>query len=174
VGLIINPLACAAALLCLLTCLPAAATPIFPGDAVGGPDSKKLEDRRRFTMQLMQVAPLPTDQPVAAPELANPLHLDREIALRTFGGLIYFIDLLATPDIPDPGLVEIELPPGALHGIDILDDIDAMYLSYDGRAFDKAVLDIGGAKIDEHKKAPVTTEGSPLTLGDFGVITRAR
>jgi len=174
VGLIINSLAGAVALLYLLLTVPAAATPIFPEDVVVSPDSGSLEDRRRYTMQLMKVAPLPTDQPVSAPELANPLHMDRDITLRTFGGLIYFLDLLASPDLSDPELVEIELPRGALRGIDILEDLNTLYLSYDGRAFDKAVFDVRRADIMERKGPPVTTEGSPLTLGNFGVITRAR
>jgi len=167
-------LTAAAVLLCLPIGVPATATPVYPGGVVVSPDSKSLEDRRRFTIQLMHVAPLPTDQPVSAPELANPLHLDREIALRTFGREVHYSDLLASSMIPDPDPLDLELPPGALRGIDILDDLDSLYLSYDGRAFDKAVLDIGDAKIIDKKGVPVTTDGSPLSLGDFGVLIRAR
>lgn len=163
-----------AALLYLLLGVPAAATPIYPEDRATSPDSTSLEERRRYTMQLMQAAPFPTDYPVSARELTNPLDMDGEIVLQTFGRLIYNIDLLASPMIPDPDLADIELPPGALRGIDILEDLDSLYLSYGGRAFDKTVLDVSHAEITEQKGLPITTDASPLTMGGFGEITRAR
>ena len=173
-GLTIAPLPAIAALLCIGACVSAVATPIYPGDEVPNPDSPSLEERRQYTMQLMEVAPQPTDQPVSAPELTNPLNMDREIALRAVGSHVRFSDLLARSVLPDPGRVDIELPPGTLRGIDILDDLNALYLSYGGRAFDKSVLDIGNAEIVEDKGIPITTDGSPLSLGDFGELTRAR
>jgi hypothetical protein len=79
--------------------------------------------------------------------------------------------LLANPRVTDPHITaEIELPPGALRGIDILDDLESLYLFYNGRAFDSSVMKLEGAKIVERKGLPVTTDGSPISLTDFGII----
>jgi hypothetical protein len=163
------------ALPCLLAGACAQATPVYPDDIPQpGPDSQSIEDRRRFTMELMKTAPLPIDKPSTIPELADPLAMGRNTGLNVFDGPVHHIDLLASPMMDDSDLADIELPPGSLRGIDILDDLDALYLSYDGRAFDRSVQDVKNAEIVERKGVPITTEGSPLNLMDFGKIVESR
>lgn len=170
-GLSIKSLVYPLALPCLLVGVSALATPVYPDDSPEpGPDSQTLEDKRSFTMRLMKTAPLPTDKPTTVPELGDPLALGRDTGFNVFDGPVHHIDLLANPMMDDPDPSDIELPPGSLRGIDILDDLDALFLSYDGRAFDKSVQDIENAEIIERKGVPITTEGTPLNLMGFGKV----
>jgi hypothetical protein len=125
-------------------------------------------------MELMKTAPLPTDKPTTVSELADPLALGSDTGLNVFDDPVHHMDLLANAMIDEPDPADIELPPGSLRGIDILDDLDALFLSYDGRAFDQSVRDVENAEIIERRGVPVTTEGSPLNLMDFGKIVDNR
>ena len=174
-GYRLKMLASALVLPCLMYGATAYATPVYPDDRPEpGPDSQSLEDRRRFTMQLMETEALPLDKPVTVPELADPMGMGRDTGLAIFDKQVHHIDLLANPVTGDPDLTEIELPPGSLRGIDILEDLEALYLSYDGRAFDKSILDIDNAEITEYRGVPHTTEGTPLSLMGFGDIVDNR
>lgn len=174
-GSTIKSLAYALALPCLVCSVSVAATPVYPDDVPEpGPDSESLDDRRRFTMRLMENAALPLDRPVTVPELADPMALGRDTGLSIFDGRVHHIDLLANPVMDDPDLADIELPPGSLRGIDILEDLKTLYLSYDGRAFDKSILDVKNAEMTEYRNVPHTTEGTPLSLMGFGNIVDNR
>lgn len=174
-GSAIKTLACALALPCLLGAVSVSATPVYPDNMPKpGPDSESLEDRRRFTMQLMETAALPLDKPITVPELADPMAMGRDTGLTVFDSKVHHVDLLANPVLDDPDLTDIELPRGSLRGIDIVEDLEALYLSYDGRAFDKSVLDVGNAEVIEYRNVPHTTEGTPLSLMGFGNIVDNR
>lgn len=101
--------------------------------------------------------------------MADPLGTGVATGLSVFGGTVLFLDLLENPQ--SDNLANIELPPGSLQGINILDDLDALYLSYDGRAFDKSILDLSTAEIIKRNGLPVTAETSPLSLSGFGVVS---
>jgi hypothetical protein len=66
---------------------------------------------------------------------------------------------------------DFELPPDALQGIDLLDDLSAMYLSYDGRAFDSSLFNLQSTQVIERNGLPVTSETSPLSLSGFGSVS---
>ena len=86
-GLTIKSLVYPLALSCLFAVGSALATPVYPDDIPEpGPDSQSLEDKRRFTRELMKTAPLPIDKPTTVPELADPLALGRGTGLNVFGG----------------------------------------------------------------------------------------
>lgn len=163
-----------AILLFMLGGISTTAAPIYPSDQQPNSNSSTLEERRRFTLYLMKTSPLPTNMPNASPALANPMDMENEFPLSVIGDQIYYIDLLASSMNRLAGPADIELPPGTMRSIDILDDLRSLYLSYDGRAFDSTVLDVGNAEIIEHRGLPVTTDGSPLSIGQFGVIVRER
>ncbi len=46
-----------------------------------------------------------------------------------------------------------------------------MYLSYDGRAFDKSLWNLQTAEVIERNGLPVTSETSPLSLSGFGYVS---
>lgn len=162
-------LAVSLALPWLLTVVSASATPVYPGDLPApGPDSPTLEDKRRYTMRLMSAGPLPQQTATAVPELTDPMALGHDTGLKIFDEPVQHLDLLAKPSMDGPDPADIELPPGSLRGIDILDDLEALFLPYDGRALDPSVLDVGNAEITEYRGVPQTTDGTPLNLLGFG------
>ena len=165
----------AAVLSCLLTITQSLATPIYPDDVPQpGLSSLSLEDKRRFTKRLMQTAPLSSDKPSAISELADPLALGHKTGFSMLPERVYFIDLLASPIPSSPSLADIKLPAGALRGIDILEDLNALFLTYDGRAFDNSILQAEDSEITLHRGAPRTHEGTPLNLSNFGKISHRR
>lgn len=176
-SLIIKPTYSAVALLHLMISFSVTAAPIYPENEAVTPEPGiwSFKSRRLITVPLLEVSPVPADKPTSLPEFSDPMGLDIDTGLRVFTGNLYFMDLLANPRIAIPGdTAEIELPPGALRGIDILDDLDSLYLSYDGRSYDSSVLNLENAEIIKRKGLPVTSEGSPLSLTGFGLIADKR
>ena len=176
-SLIIKSISSTVALLCLLISFTIPAAPIYPENEAVVPESGSslIADEGSFTVPLLEASPIRADKPTSIPEFSDPMGMGVDTGLSVFAGNLYFMDLLANPGIANSGdSVEIELPPGALRGIDILDDLDALYLSYDGRAFDGSMLNLENAEIIERKGLPVTSEGSPLSLTGFGLIADKR
>ena len=149
------------------------AEPIFHGDSltVASNAVSMLADEKRFTVPLLTMSPVPPDAAGSAPELSDPLGLGFTTHLNPFDRNVHFMDMLAKPDIPaQAGRLDIELLTGTLRDIDMLDDLDAFYFSYDGRAFDNAILDLRAAEIVEFNGLPRTREGAPLSIMGFGKV----
>jgi hypothetical protein len=173
VSLIIKSIGNAVALSCLLLSISAPAAPVYPDNAaaITNPRNSLLADERNFTKPLLEASPVPADKPTSLPEFSDPLGMGVDDGLKVFDGYVGMMDLLTNPGVTNPDITaEIELPPGALRGIDILDDLESLYLFYNGRAFDSSVMELEGAKIVDRKGLPVTTDGSPISLTDFGII----
>lgn len=129
------------------------------------------QDRRFLTALLFDFSPYTANQTVV-PGFADPLGVGTVPALRIFDGKVHFMDLLGNFTISTLGDPEdFELLPGTLHGINLLDDITSMYLSYEGRAFDKSLWNLETAEVIERYGLPVTSETSPLSLSGFGYVT---
>jgi len=91
--------------------------------------------------------------------------------LKVFGGTVQFMDLLGNfTAAAGSAAAEVELPPGALNGVNLLDNFIAVYLSYNGRAFDKTIWNLQGAEVIDRDGLPVTSETSPLTLAGYGTV----
>lgn len=149
------------------------AEPIFLGDSlkVASNAVSMLADEKRFTVPLLTMSPVPPDAAGSAPELSDPLGLGFTTHLNPFDRNVHFMDMLAKPYIPaQAGILDIELLTGTLRDIDMLDDLDAFYYSYDGRAFDNAILDLQAAEIVEFNGVPRTREGAPLSIMGFGKV----
>jgi hypothetical protein len=173
VSLTIRSLCRATALLCLSASPTLWAAPIYPGEPTETePGGRFSESERLSNAPLLEASPVPTNKSTTLPELFDPLGLGVESGLRIFSGNVHFMDLLANPGVDDPSeSVAVELPPGTLRDINILDDMDSVYMSYDGRAFDKnTLMNIENVEIMDRKGVPVTSESSPVSLTGFGII----
>ena len=149
------------------------AEPIFYGDSltVASNAESMLADEKSFTAPLLTMSPVPPDAAGSVPEFSDPLGLGFTTYLNPFDRNVHFMDMLAKPYIPaQAGILDIELLTGTLRDIDMLDDIDAFYYSYDGRAFDNAILDLQAAEIVEFNGVPRTREGAPLSIMGFGKV----
>ena len=149
------------------------AEPIFHGDPlkVASNAASMLADEKRFTVPLLTMSPVPPDAAGSVPELSDPLGLGFTTHLNPFDRNVHFIDMLAKPYIPaQADMLDIELLTGTLRDIDMLDDLDAFYYSYDGRAFDNAILDLQAAEIVEFNGLPRTREGAPISIMGFGKV----
>ena len=161
------------ALLSLLLAGPLLASPIYPDTEVTAiaSDSNPLERNPLITVPLLEASLVPTDKPTSLPDFSDPMNMGVDNWMSLFPEGIHFMDLLIIPEAAVSGVAgAIELPPGALRGIDILDDLDSLYISYDGRAFDDSILNLEAAEMTERRGLPVTTESSPISLTEFGII----
>jgi hypothetical protein len=173
VSLIIKPKSGPIALLSLLVSIPLSATPIYPDTEATTieSDSSPFERNPLVTIPLLEVSPVPTDKPTSLPDYSDPMDMGIDNWMSLFPGGVHFMDLLVIPKGANSTVAaEFELPPEALRGIDILDDLDSLYLSYDGRAFDDSILNLEAAEMTERRGLPVTTETAPVSLTDFGII----
>ncbi len=172
-SLIIKPKRSPIALLSLLVSIPLSATPIYP-DTEATPiesDSNSFERNPLITVPLLEASLVPTNKPTSLPDFSDPMDMGTGNWMSLFPGGVHFMDLLVIPkDANSTVAAEFELPPDALQGIDILDDLDSLYLSYDGRAFDDSILNLEAAEITERRGLPVTTESAPISLTEFGII----
>jgi hypothetical protein len=162
------------ALLCLWLGAPATATTIGPSDAstLLEPLAMSAQDNRFLSALLFDFSPYTAKSQTVVAGLVDPLGIGTDPALRVFNGEVYFMDLLGNFEISTLGDAEdFELPPGTLHGINLLDDIDSLYLSYDGRAFDTSLWNLETAEVIERNGLPVTSETSPLSLSGFGSVS---
>jgi hypothetical protein len=130
------------------------------------------QDRRFITALLFDFSPFTANNQTIVPGFADPLGTGVDPGLRIFGGRVFFMDLLGNFTIFRlADTAEIELPPEVLHGINLLDDLTSMYLSYDGRAFDKSLFNLQTSAVIERNGLPVTSETSPLSLSGFGSVS---
>lgn len=162
------------ALLCLWVGGPATATTIGYSDTATllEPLAMSSQDRRFLTALLFDFSPFTANNQTVVAGFADPLGIGIDPALRIFDGKVYFMDLLGNFTVSTLGDAEdFELPPGTLHGINLLDNIDAIYLSYEGRAFDNSLWNIETAEVIERNGLPVTSETSPLSLSGFGSVS---
>lgn len=161
-------------LLSILISVPALATPIPPIDSSISlkPSDISSQDKRFATALLFDFSPLTANAQIQIPGFSDPLGIGMDTGLGIVADQIYFADLLGDSKVPvlDP-TSEIELPPGALHGVNILDDPEEMYFSYNGRAFDRSIFDLEKAEIIERRGLPVTSETSPLSMTSYGNVS---
>ncbi|MEZ5572310.1 MAG: hypothetical protein R3E64_09825 [Halioglobus sp.] len=130
------------------------------------------EDNRHVTAPLVDFSPFSANDGTAVPGFADPLGTGIDPGLKIFSGKVHFMDLLGNFDVAkEEAADEIEIPANALQGINLLDNFLALYLSYNGRAYDASLLTIGGAEVIERNGLPVTRETSPLSLAGFGNVS---
>jgi hypothetical protein len=147
---------------------------IDPDDAVAMLELQGLspKDKRIITAPLFDFSPFIADNKTVVPGFADPLGAGVDPGLRVFSGKVHFMDLLGNFNVDKTDEVaEVELPPGALKGVDLLDNFLAVYLSYNGRAYDGSILQLAGAQIVERNGLPVTAETSPLSLAGYGSVS---
>lgn len=161
--------------LCLGVTAHLSAEPIYHSDTAFAESATSLyENTSDALVPILRISPVRAATPHSIPDFGDPLALGVDTGLGVFTGDIYHLDLLTKPNLPVPAdFVDIELPPGMLRGIDILGDPDSFFLSYDGRAFDRSLLNIKNAEIIEVDGVPITSEYSPLSLMGFGIIIEA-
>jgi hypothetical protein len=162
------------ALFCLWIGGPANATTIGSSDTSTQlePLAKSSQDKRFLTALLFDFSPYTANNQRVIAGLADPLGIGADSALRIFDGKVYFMDLLGNFTVSSLGdSADFELPPGTLRGINLLDDVTSMYLSYEGRAFDKSLWNLETAEVIERNGLPVTSETSPLSLSGFGSVS---
>jgi hypothetical protein len=162
-------------LLCLWVSVPAPATTINSADAptILEPLSMSAQDKRFITAHLFDFSPFTADNRTIVPGFADPLGTGNDTGLKIFSGRVHFMDLLGNFSVSNPGdPADIELPPGALDGVNLLDDLISMYLSYDGRAYDTSLFNLETAEVIERNGLPVTSETSPLSLSGFGSVSK--
>lgn len=130
------------------------------------------QDRRFSTSLLFDFSPFTANDQSIVPGFADPLGMGIDPGLTVFSGSVNYMDLLGNFSISKLSDVEeIELPPGALQDIDLLDNMTSVYFAYDGRAFDKSLFNLQTAEIIERNGLPVTSETSPLSLSGFGFVS---
>jgi hypothetical protein len=154
--------------------MPAAATPITAGDRSANlePLAMSAQDRRFNTALLFDFSPFTANNQTIIQGFADPLGTGVDPGLRVFAGKVNFMDLLGYFTIMKAAdTVEIELPPEALHGIKLLDDLTSIYLSSDGRATDKSLFNLQTAEVIERNGLPITSETSPLSLSGYGSVS---
>ena len=162
------------ALFCLWIAGPATATTIGSSDTstLLEPLAMSSQDKRFLTSLLFDFSPYTANNQTVVTGLDHPLGIGADPALKIFDGKAYFMDLLGNftvSSLGDPA--DFELPPGTLRGINLLDDVTSMYLSYEGRAFDKSLWNLETAEVIERNGLPVTSETSPLSLSGFGSVS---
>jgi hypothetical protein len=160
-------------LLMMLVTIPASAATISPNDPTARSELEGLspQDKRLLTAPLISFSPFSATNNTVVPGVADPLGTGVDPQLRVFGGTVQFMDLLGNFTAADNGkAADLELPPGALNGVNLLDNFIAVYLSYNGRAFDKSVWSLPGAEVMDRNGLPVTSETSPLTLAGYGKV----
>ncbi len=136
------------------------------------PLAMSAQDQRFISALLFDFSPFTADNHTIVQGFADPLGTGVDPGLRIFGGKVYFMDLLGNfTAFTLADTAEIELPTGALQGIDLLDDVTSMYLSYDGRAFDKSLFNLQTAEVIQRNGLPVTSETSPLSLSGYGYVS---
>jgi len=153
---------------------PATATTIGSSDSSTPiePLAMSSQDSRYLTALLFDFSPYTANNQTIVAGLADPLGIGADPALKIFDGKAYFMDLLGNfkvSSLSDPA--DFEYPSDNLHGINLLDDVTSMYLSYDGRAFDKSLWNLETAEVIERNGLPVTSETSPLSLSGFGSVS---
>lgn len=153
---------------------PLSAASIDPDDTVAILELQGLspKDKRIFTAPLFEFAPFFADNKTVVPGFADPLGAGVDPGLRVFSGKVHFMDVLGHFQTQEQDeIAAVELPPDALQGVDLLDNFLAVYLSYNGRAYDGSVLQLAGSQVVERNGLPVTAETSPLSLAGYGSIS---
>jgi len=161
-------------LIFLTVSVPAWSGSIDPGNMAAILEVRGLspQDKRIITEPLFDFSPFSANSKTIVPGFADPLGTGVDPGLRIFSGKVHFMDLLGNFRVKKAGEVpEIELPPDALKGINLLDNFLAVYLSYNGRAYDRSILNLGGATVVERDGLPVTAETSPLSLAGYGSVS---
>jgi len=160
-------------LLSMLVTTPAFAAAIGPNDPTAmrellGISSK---DKRLLTAPLFTFSPFSATNGTVVPGVSDPLGTGVDPQLKVFGGTVQFMDLLGNFNASTDGsAADVELPPGALSGINLLDNFIAVYLSYNGRAFDKSIWNLQSAEVIDRNGLPTTSDASPLTLAGYGSV----
>lgn len=162
-------------LICLLAGTCAFAASINPSDPSAILDHRGLTtgDGRASALHLFDFSPFTASNHSQIPGFADPLGTGAEAGLKVFSGKVHFMDLLGNYATSRQETAKtIELPKNALQGINLLDNFLALYLSYDGRAYDTAQLRLPASGTMQRNGLPVTTETSPLSLEGFGSVSK--
>ena len=160
-------------LLFLLVPLPAPAAAIGPNDPTAILELLGLapHDKRLVIATLFDFSPFSATNTSVVPGLSDPLGAGVDPGLRIFGGTVHYMDLLGNfKATKTPGEEEIELPPNALSGINLLDNFIAVYLAYNGRAFDQSIWNLRTTEVEDRDGLPVTSETSPLSIAGYGSV----
>jgi hypothetical protein len=169
-----RPIQLLVSLFALTASLAVSSASIEPGDTAAILELHGLSprDKRIITAPLFDFSPFSADNKTVVPGFADPLGTGVDPGLRVFSGKVHFMDVLGDFRVKQADeIAAVELPTDALKGIDLLDNFLAVYLSYDGRAYDKSLLNVGGAEVTERNGLPVTEEASPLSLAGYGSVS---
>lgn len=161
-------------LICLFGSASVLSASIEPGNTAAILELRGLspQDKRIITAPLFDFSPFSANNKTVVPGFADPLGTGVDPGLRVFSGKVHFMDLLGNFRAnKEDEVVAVELPPDALKGIDLLDNFLGMYLSYNGRAYDRSILTLGGGEVIERHGLPVTAETSPLSLAGYGSVS---
>jgi hypothetical protein len=161
-------------LLCLWAGANVQSASIDPNNPAAVLDARGLaaDDNHSIAAQIFDFSPFSANNQTVIPGFADPLGTGVDPDLKIFSGKVHFMDLLGNFTVAKGQAPEdIELPKDALQGINLLDNFLAIYLSYDGRAYDTAQLNLHAAEVIERNGLPVTTETSPLSLAGFGSVS---
>lgn len=161
-------------LFCLMASVPASSASIEPGNMAAILELRGLspQDKRIITAPLFDFSPFSASNNTVVPGFADPLGAGVDPGLRVFSGKVHFMDVLGNFRVKkNSEIAEVELPADALKGINLLDNFLAMYLSYNGRAYDRSILNLGGAEVIERDGVPITIETSPLSLAGYGSVS---
>lgn len=121
---------------------------------------------------VFDVAPFQANNKTIVPGFADPLGTGIDPKLRLFSGKVHNMDVLGDYNAAAQTAEEsVALPPNALRGLDIRDDLLTAILSGEERAFDQSVLQIKGSELHQLGGLPVTSESSPLSLAGFGTVS---
>ncbi len=169
----IRPIGAFIFLLSMWVTVPATAATISSNDQTAMLELRGLssQDKRFLTAPLFNFSPFSATNNTVVPGVADPLGTGVDPQLRVFGGTVHYMDLLGNFNEGKPGdTAAVELPPGALSGVNLLDNFIAVYLSYKGIAFDESIWNLQGTDVIDRNGLPVTSETGPLTLAGYGSV----
>lgn len=138
------------------------------------PGSKYTFEKAILKTPIFEITPFSSLGNTVVPGFADPLGIGVDPQLRAFAGAVHFMDVLGDFSTePNEDVANIELPPGALNGLDYRDNLIAPITSGKQRAYDASLLDVKKVKGEgyELNGVPVTDETSPLSLAGFGVVS---
>lgn len=125
-----------------------------------------------FKSPVFDIAPFGSHGETGIPGFTDPLGIGADPELDAFSGSVYNMDLLGDFTLEyERDVAAVAVPPEALKGLDIREDLLTPIFNGKQRAFDASLLNIKDAEVKEFMGLPVTSETSPLSLAGFGLVT---